>query len=191
MITFQSYLLTHHVCTKLYQTSYETHCWFEDKTKYPKYIEENLPIQKLVGERTKVQTYRTLYQQGELTKEDANEVKCMYWAPKTYQLDICTVNGNVASDEVVVLEKGVLYKQKYVVRKKLFPEGIRSFPFFHFQVCYLLICIASCSYHCCINTQHLFLLQCINDLQRNGNESIEQQNYYHLTISKIPAQCLD
>jgi len=108
--------------------------WFEDKTKYPKYTEEKLPIQKLVGERTKVQTYRTLYNQGELTKEDANEVKCMYWAPKTYQLDICTVNGNVASDEVVVLEKGVLYKQKYVVRKKLFPEGIRSFPFFHFQV---------------------------------------------------------
>ena len=108
--------------------------WFEDKSNYPKYIEEKLPIQKLVGERTKVQTYRTLYQQGELTKADAEKVKCMYWAPKTYQLDICTVNGNVKSDEVVVLEKGVLYKQKYVVRKKIFPEGIRSFPFFHFQV---------------------------------------------------------
>ena len=66
--------------------------------------------------------------------KDAADVKCMYWAPKTYQMDICTVDGNVASDEVVVLEKGVLYKQKFVERKKLFPEGIKSFPFFHFQV---------------------------------------------------------
>ena len=104
--------------------------WFEDKTKYPKYS-EGLPIQKIVGERTKVQTYRTLYENGDKT---AAEIKCMYWAPKTYQMDICTVDGNVGPDEVVILEKGTLYKQKYVERKKLFPEGIRSFPFFHFQV---------------------------------------------------------
>ena len=105
--------------------------WFEDKSKYPKYA-EGLPIQKLVGERTKVQTYRTLYE--ETGDKDATDVKCMYWAPKTYQMDICTVDGNVASDEVVVLEKGILYKQKFVERKKLFPEGIKIFPFFHFQV---------------------------------------------------------
>ena len=61
----------------------------------------------------------------------------MYWAPKTYQLDICTVNGNVKSDEIVTLEKGILYKQKFVVRNKVFPEGITSFPFFHFQVCFV------------------------------------------------------
>jgi len=136
--------------------------WFEDKTNYPKYIEENLPIQKLVGERTKVQTYRTLYNQGELTKEDADKVKCMYWAPKTYQLDICTVNGNVASDEVVVLEKGVLYKQKYVVRKKLFPEGIRSFPFFHFQVCLYVVHLYLYLVLTTVNT-HIFLSSCINN----------------------------
>ena len=70
--------------------------------------------------------------------ESAADVKCMYWAPKTYQMDICTVDGTVGSDEVVVLEKGTLYKQKFVERKKLFPEGIKSFPFFHFQVCLLI-----------------------------------------------------
>eukprot|EP00578_Thalassiosira_sp_NH16_P030912 CAMPEP_0181078602 /NCGR_PEP_ID=MMETSP1071-20121207/1574_1 /TAXON_ID=35127 /ORGANISM="Thalassiosira sp., Strain NH16" /LENGTH=994 /DNA_ID=CAMNT_0023159929 /DNA_START=220 /DNA_END=3204 /DNA_ORIENTATION=- len=104
--------------------------WFEDKSKYPKYSEGHLPIQRYVGERTKVQTYRTLYENGDKKSAD---IKCMYWAPKTYQMDICTVDGDVESDEVVVLEKGALYKQKFVERKKLFPEGIKSFPFFHFQ----------------------------------------------------------
>lgn len=40
----------------------------------------------------------------------------------------------MASTDVVTLEDGILYKQAFVDRKKLFPEGIRSFPFFHFQV---------------------------------------------------------
>ena len=107
------------------------HDWFEDRIKYPKYNEKGLAIQKLVGERTKVETYRMLHDAGD---EDAADVKCMFWAPKTYQMDICTVDGNVGSDEVVILERGVLYKQKFVVRTKVFPEGISSFPFFHFQV---------------------------------------------------------
>ena len=112
--------------------------WFEDKSKYPKYLEANLPIQKLLGERSKVETYRTLYESNKKKyKNEIDDVKCMYWAPKTYQLDICTVNGNVKSDEIVTLEKGILYKQKFVVRNKVFPEGITSFPFFHFQVCYV------------------------------------------------------
>ena len=51
--------------------------WFEDRAKYPKYV-EGLPIQKLVGERTRVQTYRT--------QRRKHDVKCMYWAPKTYQV---------------------------------------------------------------------------------------------------------
>ncbi|KAL7527710.1 hypothetical protein ACHAXR_003223, partial [Thalassiosira sp. AJA248-18] len=96
--------------------------WFEDKSKYPKYS-EGLPIQKYVGEKTKVRTYRMMYENGD---KDAADVKCMYWAPKTYQMDICTEDGNVASDEVVVLEKGVLYKQKFIERKKIFPEGIKK-----------------------------------------------------------------
>ena len=117
--------------------------WFEDKAKYPKYAEEDLPIQKLVGERTKVQTYRMLYEDNEnAINEEAKDVKCMYWAPKTYQIDICTVDGNVKSNEVVILEKGVLYKQTFVERKMLFPEGIKSFPFFHFQV-------SMCAYFVC------------------------------------------
>lgn len=107
------------------------HDWFEDRAKYPKYSERGLSIQKYVGERTKVETYRMRYDAGD---EDASDVKCMFWAPKTYQMDICTVDGNVKSDEVVILERGVLYKQKFVVRAKVFPEGISSFPFFHFQV---------------------------------------------------------
>ena len=116
--------------------------WFENKAKYPKYAEEDLPIQKLVGERTKVQTYRMLFEKNENANEEAKDVKCMYWAPKTYQIDICTVDGNVKSNEVVILEKGVLYKQTFVERKMLFPEGIKSFPFFHFQVsmCACFVC---------------------------------------------------
>lgn len=94
-----------------------------------------------MGERSKVETYRTLYESNKKKyKNEIDDVKCMYWAPKTYQLDICTVNGNVKSDEIVTLEKGILYKQKFVVRNKVFPEGITSFPFFHFQVCCVCVC---------------------------------------------------
>ena len=106
--------------------------WFEDGKKHPKYSEAGLPIQKLVGERSRVETYHTLYKKN--GDETLTDVKCMYWAPKTYQMDICTVDGDVGADEVVILEKGVLYKQKYGERRGLFPEGVRSFPFFHFQV---------------------------------------------------------
>ena len=105
--------------------------WFEDKSKHPKYLERKLPIQKFVGEKTQVETYRMLQNKGVKVDE---EIKCMYWAPATYQLDICTVEGNVASDDVITLEHGVLYKQKFQERQnKLFPDGIKSFPFFHFQ----------------------------------------------------------
>jgi hypothetical protein len=106
------------------------HDWFKDKSKYPNYS-KNLPIQQYVGEKTKVTTYRTLYENGD---ESASKVKCMYWAPKTYQMDICVANGNVGNDDVVILEKGTLYKQKFVQRENMFPDGVKSFPFFHFQV---------------------------------------------------------
>ena len=105
--------------------------WFEDKSKHPKYLERQLPIQKLVGGKTQVETYRMLQNKGVKVDE---EIKCMYWAPATYQLDICTVEGNVESNDVITLEHGVLYKQKFEERQnKLFPNGIKSFPFFHFQ----------------------------------------------------------
>ena len=106
------------------------HDWFKDKSKYPNYSKD-IPIQRYVGERTTVKTYRTIYESGD---EAAAEVKCMYWAPKTYQMDICVVNGNVGNDDVVILEKGTLYKQKFVQRENVFPDGVKSFPFFHFQV---------------------------------------------------------
>jgi hypothetical protein len=67
-------------------------------------------------------------------KDAKQNVKCMFWAPQTYQSDICTIEGSVHSDETVILEKGILYKQKFIIRQhQLFPEGIISFPFFHYQ----------------------------------------------------------
>lgn len=111
--------------------------WFEDQKTYSMYAQRDLPLQQYVGERSKVQTYRTLYNKGD---EDASNVKCMYWAPKEYQMDLCTVDGTVKSDEVVFLEGGVLYKQKFIQREGVFPEGVRSFPFFHFQV-RLVMCV--------------------------------------------------
>ncbi len=119
------------------------HDWFQDKSKYPTYSKD-IPIQRYVGEKTKVRTYRTLYESGD---ESAAEVKCMYWAPKTYQMDICVVNGNVGNDDVVILEKGTLYKQKYVQRENMFPDGIKSFPFFHFQVSLFARCGADACNH--------------------------------------------
>ncbi len=72
--------------------------WFEDVKKHPKYSEAGLSIQKLVGERSRVETYHTLYEKN--GDETLTDVKCMYWAPKTYQMDICTVDGDVGVDEI-------------------------------------------------------------------------------------------
>lgn len=105
--------------------------WFEDMTRYGLYNQKDVALQQLKGDKTKVETYRTLYEQGD---EEAKDVKCMYWAPKDYQMDICTVEGTVSSEDVVTLENGVLYKQKFRLREDVFPPGINSFPFFHFQV---------------------------------------------------------
>eukprot|EP00804_Cyclotella_cryptica_P019797 CCRYP_009690-RA/>CCRYP_009690-RA protein AED:0.11 eAED:0.11 QI:431/1/1/1/0.5/0.33/3/736/1113 len=104
--------------------------WFEDHSKYSLYSKRDLPLQQYIGEKSQVQTYRTLYNEGD---KQASKVKCMYWAPKEYQMDLCTVEGSVGSDEVVFLEGGVLTKQKFVLRENVFPSGVRSFPFFHFQ----------------------------------------------------------
>lgn len=104
--------------------------WFEDHSKYSLYSKRDLPLQEYVGKKTKVDTYRTLYNEGD---HKASKVKCMYWAPKDYQMDLCTVDGTVGSKHVVTLEDGVLYKQQFVMRENVFPEGIQSFPFFHFQ----------------------------------------------------------
>jgi hypothetical protein len=104
--------------------------WFEDRSKYSLYSKRDLPLQQYVGEKSPVQTYRTLYNEGD---HKAAGVKCMYWAPKEYQMDLCTVEGSVGSSEVVTLENGVLYKQKFVLRDDVFPKGVKSFPFFHFQ----------------------------------------------------------
>ena len=110
--------------------------WFEDKKKYTVYNQKDVALQEYVGTKSRVETYRTLYEQGD---KEAKNVKCMYWAPRDYQMDICTVEGTVDSDDVVTLENGVLYKQKFRLRKDVFPSGINSFPFFHFQVGAVLI----------------------------------------------------
>lgn len=104
--------------------------WFEDSKKYSLYSKRDLPLQEYVGKRSQVQTYRTLFNEGD---NKASKVKCMYWAPKEYQMDLCTVQGSVGSSDVVTLEDGVLYKQKFVLRNNVFPKGVKSFPFFHFQ----------------------------------------------------------
>ena len=104
--------------------------WFEDHSKYSLYSKRDLPLQEYVGKKSQVQTYRTLFSEGD---QKASKVKCMYWAPKEYQMDLCTVEGSVKSSDVVTLEDGVLYKQKFVFRDKVFPKGVKSFPFFHFQ----------------------------------------------------------
>jgi len=108
------------------------HDWFQDTSRYKLYSQTDVPIQEYVGEKTKVETYRTLYNRN--LDESLKDIKCMYWAPQTYQMDICTVNGNVGGNEVVTLENGVLWKQRFeTTRDGMFPEGIVSFPFFHFQ----------------------------------------------------------
>ena len=154
------------------------HDWFKDKSKYPNYSKD-IPIQRYVGEKTKVTTYRTLYESGNAS---AAEVKCMYWAPKTYQMDICVVNGNVENDDVVILEKGTLYKQKFVQRENMFPDGIKSFPFFHFQVSLFARCGVDVCYH------DLYLIIHCSSSQRNGNEFIEQHNYYRrkMLVRRVP-----
>ena len=111
--------------------------WFDDKTNYALYNQKDVALQQYEGTKSKVQTYRTLYENGDKTAKD---VKCMYWAPKDYQMDICTVEGTVSGDDVVTLENGVLYKQKFRLRENVFPQGINSFPFFHFQVRKFALC---------------------------------------------------
>ena len=75
-----------------------------------------------VGELSPVQSYRD-------AGKDAGKRGCMFWAPVTYQKDICAV-GVSASDTLQLVE-GKLYKQKYDMHE--FPGGAASAPFFHFQ----------------------------------------------------------
>ena len=53
----------------------------------------------------------------------------MFWAPKTYQLDICAVG--VSETDTVKFIDGQLYKQSYKLLE--FPGGVQTSPFFHFQ----------------------------------------------------------
>lgn len=152
--------------------------WFEDRKKYPLYNQRDVPLQQYVGSKSKVQTYRSLYDNGD-TK--AKDVKCMYWAPKDYQMDICTVEGTVRSDDVVTLENGVLYKQKFRLRDDVFPEGINSFPFFHFQVTLfrqdgeraVCVCVDVLSSYSHTKNYSFFIYFYF----RNGSEPIEIHSY--------------
>ena len=98
--------------------------WFEDEDIAYGYFDVNNPLQWEVGERTKVRSYRDEY------GNDDEFQKCMYWAPKTYQRDIC-VKDVRWFDHTVMLINGQLYKQK--IETYAFPNRIVSYPFFHFQ----------------------------------------------------------
>ena len=98
--------------------------WFEDKDIAYGYTDVKNPLQWEVGERTKVRSYRDEY------GDDGEFQKCMYWAPKTFQRDICVKDVDWF-DHTVMLINGQLYKQKF--ERYTFPNKIVSYPFFHFQ----------------------------------------------------------
>jgi len=54
---------------------------------------------------------------------------CMFWAPTTYQRDICV--HEVDENYTIKFINGKLFKQKW--EKFSFPNGVVSAPFFHFQ----------------------------------------------------------
>ena len=98
--------------------------WFEDKEIAYGYTDVKNPLQWEVGERTKVRSYRDEYgANGEFQK-------CMYWAPKTYQRDICVKDVHWF-DHTVMLINGQLYNQK--IETYAFPNRVVSYPFFHYQ----------------------------------------------------------
>lgn len=94
--------------------------WFEGNDHYGLYYKNiSQPLQWEVGERTRVESYRS-----------ANiDKKCMYWAPSSYQPDICV--KNVTKWDTVFLIDGVIYKQRF--EQFPFPGNIESFPIYHFQ----------------------------------------------------------
>jgi len=98
--------------------------WFEDKGIAYGYTDTKNPLQWEVGERTKVKSYRDEY------GDNGEFQKCMYWAPKTYQRDIC-VRDVQWFDHTVMLINGQLYKQRF--EAFAFPNRVVSYPFFHFQ----------------------------------------------------------
>lgn len=98
--------------------------WFEDKEIAYGYADVENPLQWEVGERILVRSYRDEY------GDDGEFQKCMYWAPKTYQRDIC-VKDVQWFDHTVMLINGQLYKQK--IETYAFPNRIVSYPFFHYQ----------------------------------------------------------
>ena len=98
--------------------------WFEDEEIAYGYTDIKNPLQWEVGERTKVRSYRDEY------GDDGEFQKCMYWAPKTYQRDICVKDVHWF-DHTVMLINGQLYKQK--IETYAFPNRIVSYPFFHYQ----------------------------------------------------------
>jgi len=98
--------------------------WFEDSDTAFGYTDVNNPLQWEVGERKKITSYRDKY------GDDGEFKKCMYWAPKTYQRDICAINVDWFKDTVMLIN-GELYKQRF--ERYAFPNNVVSYPFFHFQ----------------------------------------------------------
>ena len=97
--------------------------WFEDEQLAPAYAGD-APLQWEVGPRTRIRSYRDEY------GDDGAFEKCMYWAPKTYQRDVCLMDVDWFLDTVMLID-GTLYKQRF--QQVDFPRGVVTYPFFHFQ----------------------------------------------------------
>lgn len=101
--------------------------WYENNNKNNN-KEQHQPMQFEVGPRTIIETKHNEENSGN------SPIKCMYWAPQKYQLDLCIPqNQNVEKDHTIFFINGVLYKQKYLLSEEEKENGILSLPLFHFQ----------------------------------------------------------
>ena len=91
--------------------------WFESSDWA--YSNKDEPVQRPVGQLIPVDRYI-----------ENEEAFCMYWAPKTYQREICVKDVDWY-DYNVFLINGNLFKQRFETVD--IPHGIETAPFFHFQ----------------------------------------------------------
>ena len=91
--------------------------WFEDsKWGYSNYDEI---IQRPVGQLIPVERF-----------SDNDQPHCMYWAPQTYQREICVKDVDWYEYNIYLLN-GKLFKQKFEMVS--IPDIIETAPFYHFQ----------------------------------------------------------
>jgi len=83
-------------------------------------------LQREVGKRVRIHSHRDKYGDNPPKGKEAN---CMFWAPKSYQPDICLVD--VDSTDTVFLVNGILYKQPF--EQVEMPGNVVSLSFYHFM----------------------------------------------------------